>query len=79
MCLKIGIINHLEIKMTRLKQTVRILSLVLLIILAAVGIGITGAAPILSINKERIAEEIKIELVESREDDKELMELKDIK
>ena len=65
--------------MKRLKQTVRILSLVLLIILAAVGIGITGAAPILSTNKERIAEEIKIELLESREDDKELMELKDIK
>lgn len=49
-----------------------------LIVLAAVGIGITGAAPILSKKWGQFFEEIKIELVESEEENTDTMELKDI-
>ncbi len=64
--------------MARFRKILRILSLVFLIVLAAVGIGITGAAPILSKKWGQFFEEIKIELVESEEENTDTMELKDI-
>ncbi len=64
--------------MARFRKILRILSLVFLIVLAAVGIGITGAATILSKKWGQFIEEIKIELVESEEENTDTMELKDI-
>ena len=46
------------------------MGLVLLMVLASVGIGITGAAPILPKNRESITDNIvKTELVETKEDE----------
>ncbi len=65
--------------MKHLKKILRLSGLVMLIVLASVGIGITGAAPVLSKNKETFPVEIKIELVEAREDDENTISENDIK
>jgi hypothetical protein len=55
--------------MKNLKKTMRLLGLFLLIVLASIGIGISGGVPISPSNKREDAFEIKIELVESNEDE----------
>ena len=54
--------------MKRFKKILKLLGLVCLIVLASVGIGITGGIPIPSSKKKENNIEIKIELVESTED-----------
>lgn len=57
----------------------RILGLVLLIILAVLGIGIGGAAPVFSRNNSRDeGPEIKIELLETKKEKSDTLQLKDI-
>ena len=53
-------------------KILRLLGLVLLIVLASVGIGIGGGIPIPPSNKKEDTIEIKVELVESKEDKTEL-------
>lgn len=51
--------------MKKLKKILRILSLILFIVLASVGVGIGGAAPVLPKSKEKNAgDEVKIELLD---------------
>ena len=55
------------LKMKNIKRVARICGLVLLMILASVGMGITGAAPALPKNRERSADnKMQTELVEKR-------------
>jgi len=55
-------------KMKSLKKIVRIFGLGLLIILAVMGVGITGASPFLKKNEQDYDNEIKTELVEGHKD-----------
>ena len=53
--------------MKKIKRITRICGLVLLMLLASVGMGITGAAPVLPKNRERLADnKTQTELVEKR-------------
>lgn len=56
--------------MKRIKRTLRLLGLIILMILASVGIGIGGGAPIPQIKRRDDPIEIQDELVESTDDDK---------
>lgn len=51
--------------MKKLKKILRILSLILFMVLASIGVGIGGAAPVLPKSKDRDAgNEVKIEMVD---------------
>ena len=53
--------------MKKFKRVARICGLVLMMILALVGMGITGAAPVLPKNRERLGDnKMQTELVEKR-------------
>ena len=54
--------------MERFKNILKLSALVLLIVLASVGIGMAGGVPIPSSNKRKDSTDLKIELVESNED-----------
>jgi hypothetical protein len=58
--------------MKSFKKALKLLGLVLLIVLASVGLGIGGGIPISPSNKKEDTIEIKVELVESKEDKTEL-------
>ena len=57
------------------KKTIRLFGLVVLIVLASLGIGICGGIPIPTSNRKEDSVKIKIEVVESKEDDKPESEL----
>ena len=54
--------------MKKLKKLMRLLGLLLLLALASIGVGLTGGVPI-PVHPKKDEMEIKIELVESDEDD----------
>jgi len=54
--------------MERFKNILKLSALVLLIVLASVGIGLGGGVPIPPSNKRKDSTDLKIELVESNED-----------
>lgn len=54
--------------MKKLKRILRIVGLVLLVMLACTGIGLTGAAPISSSNRQVLPEEVNVEMVEKEEE-----------
>lgn len=60
--------------MKSLKKIMRLLGLIILIILATVGIGIGGVAPVPLSSKKENTIEIKVELVESNEDKTKLVQ-----
>lgn len=59
--------------MTRFKKTLKYIGLAILIILASTGIGLFGAVPIISSNK-RQETVFKIELVEKKKEEEDLLE-----
>lgn len=65
--------------MDRLKKTVKLFGIGLLIVLASFGIGIGGAVPITTNRKKEDTNEIKTELVEGKESTNEIEEIKDVK
>ncbi|MBA3680224.1 MAG: hypothetical protein H0W73_03415 [Bacteroidetes bacterium] len=65
--------------MDRLKKTVKLFGIGLLIVLASFGIGIGGAVPITSNRKKEDTNTIKTEIVEGKENKQETEEIKDIK
>ena len=54
--------------MERFKNILKLSALVLLIVLASVGIGMAGGVPMPSSNKRKDITDIKVELVEAKED-----------
>jgi len=62
--------------MKRFKYFLKILGLVFLMSLAAIGIGMTGAAPTFLKGTKRDKEEEKTELAEEKKDEKEAKEVK---
>lgn len=60
--------------MKNLKKTIKRFGFVLLIILASVGVGIGGGAPILPTSKKEDPIEIKVELPESKDNENEAIE-----
>jgi hypothetical protein len=64
--------------MKSFKKTLRLLGLVLLIVLASFGVGFGGGVPIPPSRKKEDTIEIKVELVESKEDETKLSQF-DIK
>lgn len=65
--------------MKKLQKTLRLFSLIILVILASVGIGIGGAIPVTTNKKRENSIEIKTELVETKESKSELKKQKEIK
>ncbi|RRB00720.1 hypothetical protein [Larkinella rosea] len=66
--------------MKKVKKLLRLVGLTILIGLALMGIGIGGAGPVFSSQKERYPDNgIRTELVESKEEDEVDSELKDVK
>lgn len=65
--------------MKKFQKTIRLFSLILLVILASVGIGIGGAVPVNTNKKRENLIEIKTELVETKESKSELKTQKEIK
>lgn len=61
--------------MKSLKKTIKLLGFVLLIILASVGVGIGGGAPVLPTSKKEDSIEIKVELPESKDNENEVIEI----
>lgn len=53
--------------MKKFRKTLRVLRLVFLISIATLGIGLTGGIPIIPVYKKKNGDEIKIELVEPRD------------
>ena len=60
--------------MKLLKKTVKLLGITMLIVLASIGIGLGGGIPIPSSKKKEDFLEIKIELVDTNDDQKKLGE-----
>lgn len=55
--------------MKRFKKILKLAGFILLMVLASVGIGLTGAAPIMPKNRHRLNDNlVKTELVEAKED-----------
>ncbi len=65
--------------MKRLKKTLRLFGLGTLIVLATLGVGISGGVTVTSTKKREDSEEIKTEVVENREGQTRVVKLKDIK
>lgn len=61
--------------MKSLKKTIKLFGFLLLIILASVGVGIGGGAPVLPNSKKEDSIEIKAELPESKDNKNEVIEL----
>lgn len=61
--------------MKNLKKTIKLFGFILLIILASVGVGIGGGAPVLPTGKKEDSIEIKVELPESKDNENEVIEL----
>lgn len=61
--------------MKSLKKTIKLFGFVLLIILASVGVGIGGSAPVLPTSKKEDSIEVKVELQESKDNENEVIEL----
>lgn len=60
--------------MKLLKKTVKLLGITMLIVLASIGIGLGGGIPILSSKKKEDLLEIKVELVDTNDDQTKLGE-----
>jgi hypothetical protein len=55
--------------MKRFKKIMKLAGFIVLMVLASVGIGLTGAAPIMPKNRDRLTDtKVKTELVEAKED-----------
>lgn len=65
--------------MEKFKKTARLLCMVIVIILASIGIGISGGIPIIPIHKKLDIITAKIELVEPREEEESESEISGIK
>lgn len=61
--------------MKNLKKTIKLFGFILLIILASMGVGIGGDAPVLPTSKKEDSIEVKVELPESKDNENEVMEL----
>ncbi|AFD06380.1 hypothetical protein [Solitalea canadensis] len=59
--------------MQKLKKGLKLVGLSLLIIIACLGVGISGAAPVLPRNKENSVLEVTVELKENTEEESETM------
>jgi len=55
--------------MKKIIRILRIIGFVLLILLACAGVGLTGAAPISSSNRQVLPDEIHVEMVEKEEEE----------
>lgn len=55
--------------MRKIMKAIRLLGLVLMILLASIGIGLTGGVPVFSNSRKEDQNEIKIELVETEKED----------
>lgn len=63
--------------MKKLKKILKLTGIICLIFLASVGMGLTGAAPVLPKNRERcIDNQVKTELVEAKESEMQSTEIK---
>ncbi|MEZ4886693.1 MAG: hypothetical protein R3E32_18335 [Chitinophagales bacterium] len=60
--------------MKKIKSSLRLLALVCLIILAVFGVGIAGGVPVYPSNKRENNIEVRIELIESEEDETDLVQ-----
>ena len=65
--------------MERIKKALRLFVLIILIVLASLGVGISGGVPIPTIKRKEDAIQIKVESKKTAQDDKTALNLLEIK